>query len=388
MLKKFSNSEVPKNEKPKEEEKRNNIINERLKLFSNNTLKEQQKQQNMVNKSEQLKNQNNFNNMTNEKVEVLKKPKLINIMSEKINELRCEEKSKKEKNEKIIPKEEPKKDNVNIKDKINAFNNNNNLNNKNKPNNIEIKQKPKEEIKKPIIKEKINTKLPENEKGMQKKEETKKINNININNKPTNLNYNNKPDEKSKQIEAKKSNVVSERLKMTTAGNNAPKKQDKVQFKLNNEQNIIKQDNSNINKNNNKAQNHIKDIPKEENKRINPILEKNKQKKEEMVKPKENSNGGVGLGFAEKMKKMNELFKNQGNQSRRGKSVMVKGTKFGFGKESSGWNNNGSNNLGIISEEPDKMKPGYDPASNLQQTLDGVVINKRKRKMTRAVFKG
>ena len=175
---------------------------------------------------------------------------------------------------------------------------------------------------------------------------------------------------------------------MTTAGKNAPKKQDKVQFKLNNEQSIIKQDNSNINKNNNKAQNHIKDIPKEENKRMNPILEKNKQKKEEMVKPKENSNNKVSLGFAEKMKKMNELFKNQGNQSRRGKSVMVKGTKFGFGKESSGWNNNGSNNLGIISEEPDKMKPGYDPASNLQQTLDGVVINKRKRKMTRAVFKG
>ena len=120
-------------------------------------------------------------------------------------------------------------------------------------------------------------------------------------------------------------------------------------------------------------------------------MEKNKIKKEEPVNPS-TSNNKFGLSFAEKMKQMNNLFKNQGMQGgqRRGRSVMIPSSKLGFGKNNNnaGWKDRGSNNLGIISEEPDKMKPGYDPASNLQKTLDGVVVDKRKRKMTRAVFKG
>ena len=46
-------------------------------------------------------------------------------------------------------------------------------------------------------------------------------------------------------------------------------------------------------------------------------------------------------------------------------------------------NPSSSNNLGIINEEPDKMKEGYDPAANLQQTLEHVVIQKNKKKKKR-----
>ncbi len=47
-----------------------------------------------------------------------------------------------------------------------------------------------------------------------------------------------------------------------------------------------------------------------------------------------------------------------------------------------------SGNLGIISEEPDKMKPGYDPAANLEKTLDSIVVKKdKKKKKKKPTFK-
>ena len=49
---------------------------------------------------------------------------------------------------------------------------------------------------------------------------------------------------------------------------------------------------------------------------------------------------------------------------------------------------NESSNLGIIMEEPDKTKEGYDPSSNLQQTLDSVVIKKNKKKKKLPSFDG
>ena len=54
-------------------------------------------------------------------------------------------------------------------------------------------------------------------------------------------------------------------------------------------------------------------------------------------------------------------------------------------KESGSWKNTNSNNLGIINEEPDKMKAGYDPSANLEKTLDKVVVvqkNKKKEEET------
>ena len=96
--------------------------------------------------------------------------------------------------------------------------------------------------------------------------------------------------------------------------------------------------------------------------------------------------GKFGGDFASKLNKMNEMFKNQGKDGpiKHRKTVVNSGGQFGFGSPSSGpINNSGSQNLGIINEEPDKMKAGYDPASNLQKTLDSVVVvqkNKKKKK--------
>ena len=67
---------------------------------------------------------------------------------------------------------------------------------------------------------------------------------------------------------------------------------------------------------------------------------------------------------------------------------MVSSSRLGFGRERGNWKDAGANNLGIINEEPDKMKPGYDPAANLQKKLDVIVVDKRKRKKTIASFKG
>ena len=105
--------------------------------------------------------------------------------------------------------------------------------------------------------------------------------------------------------------------------------------------------------------------------------EQNKKETQDKIK-----NNKLGLGFSEKLRKMNELFKNQGRSGeRRGHSVMVPSSKLGIGKGHKNLGNNDSHNLGIIYEE-------YDPSTNLQQKLDGIVVNKRKRKKTFAAFKG
>ena len=73
-------------------------------------------------------------------------------------------------------------------------------------------------------------------------------------------------------------------------------------------------------------------------------------------------------------------------------SVTNKHGKFDINKEnkdSSGeLKKNESSNLGIIMEEPDKTKEGYDPSSNLKQTLDSVVIKKNKKKKKPPTFDG
>ena len=240
------------------------------------------------------------------------------------------------------------------------------------------------------------------EKDKEKKavEEPKKINNLTTN-KFTNLNINKKeekPKEKEKEDLPKKSNLISERLKMMQGGNSDSKKQDKPQIKPNeSNNNKTKED---ISKNNIKpfgAFNNLKKTEKEplkkEPKRISNFQDKiNKTnnigtiKKEDSAKPN-NAFNRLGSGFADRLKQMNVLFKNQGKDpdKRRGHSVMVT-SKMGIDRGN--WRNAGSNNLGIIHEEPDKMKPGYDPSANLQKRLDAIVVTKNKRKKTIAAFKG
>ncbi len=216
------------------------------------------------------------------------------------------------------------------------------------------------------------------------------------------MNLNNKNEEKQKEEEThKRVNPVSERLKQMqneNNKNNIAKKQEKVHVKFN-EPNKKEMDDNSKNIRNIVGINNIKkedkDLPKVEPKKINPFFEKNNKinnlntiKKEEKLKPLA-ANNKFGFGFADKLKHMNELFKNQGKDSqRRGHSVMAPSSRLGFGNSRHNWKDAGSNNLGIINEEPDRMKPGYSPTANLQKKLDKIVVDKRKRKKTIAAFKG
>ena len=100
--------------------------------------------------------------------------------------------------------------------------------------------------------------------------------------------------------------------------------------------------------------------------------------------------------FGSKLNQMNEMFKNKGFE-RNGPgghrpSMMIgmpETFKFGKGGPSTGGSGGGGKTTGIITEEPDKMKPGYDPAANLQKTLDSVVVVKKdKKKKKKPNFKG
>ena len=334
------------------------------------------------------KNINNNSNIVKEEKAILKGPKQLNIIPENKKIVKETDLKKEDKPERIKKTEEQKKTNINTNNK------NNNINDI-KINKVEEKEKSekkqKEDIKKKNNEDKININKKnsiniEKEKENKNFEEPKKVNNI-ITNKQNNMNS--KKEEKPKENEPRKSNIVLERLKMINASNNnnpPPKRQEKVKFKLPNEQKP-KEENSKPNKNIS-AQNNIKPSTKEEPKRINKFLEKNNIVKEEPIKSSALKNKFTS-GFADKLKQMNDFFKNQSQPGgqKRGKSVMVKSTKLGFGPKND-WKDSGNNNLDIIREEPDKMKPGYDPAANLEKTLNDVVVNKRKRKMTRAVFKG
>ena len=97
--------------------------------------------------------------------------------------------------------------------------------------------------------------------------------------------------------------------------------------------------------------------------------------------------------FGSKISQLNEMFKKQGLGQRTAgghrPSMMIgmpQSFRFGKGMQMSG----GSKASEIIREEPDKMKAGYDPAANLQKTLDSVVVIKKnkKKKKKPVAFKG
>ena len=133
---------------------------------------------------------------------------------------------------------------------------------------------------------------------------------------------------------------------------------------------------------------------KEEPKKINPFIEKNnkmnippkKDGKEQTNLSKKSIEQNMFKGnFSEKLKQMNAMFQKQskGGGPRHRFTVSGPSTNMGnIGKSSN------SGNLGIISEEPDKMKPGYDPAANLEKTLDSIVVKKdKKKKKKKPTFK-
>ena len=89
------------------------------------------------------------------------------------------------------------------------------------------------------------------------------------------------------------------------------------------------------------------------------------------------------------------MFKNKGVAGAGAKrpSMMIgmpQTFKFGKGESAGQGGSRAGGNKDIIVEEPDKMKAGYDPAANLQKTLDSVVVVKKdkKKKKKPPTFKG
>ena len=207
----------------------------------------------------------------------------------------------------------------------------------------------------------------------------------NKNEKNKNKEKKNKKNKKDKKIKPNDElkNKFAERLKMMQGGNIAKKDKKEEPKKINiNEK--LKQFGAN-------EQPKKEEKVKEKEKPKNPFLEKiNKLNSHEVAKKEDTSKkpGKLNLGgsFTSKLNQMNELFKKQaeGGGLKLRTSAMIPSLKMGFGQPApENIKSSASSNLGIINEEPDKMKPGYDPSSNLQQTLDSVVVvqkNKKKKK--------
>ena len=107
-----------------------------------------------------------------------------------------------------------------------------------------------------------------------------------------------------------------------------------------------------------------------------PHLNRSMEKRRKVtVNPK---SSGMQNSFANKL---NDMFKNSKvppGAKRPSFLVGMPQRKGGIGTFSGG--GGGGNNLGIIKEEPDKMKSGYDPAASLTQTLDSVIVVKKDKK--------
>ena len=241
-------------------------------------------------------------------------------------------------------------------------------------------------------------KKEEKEKEPVKKEEKKpKTNAIQEKLKMMMANNQNKPGEvhkptdkdapKKKPNEGAK-NAFAERIKNMEAANNTKKQEKKEEPKKINKNFLDK-----LNKIQSGEQPKKEEKPQEKPKLKNPFLEKlnhpNSQELNANTKknepPKSNVMKKFEAGFASKLAQMNDLFKKQGADGMKHRlSAVAPKPKFGLNKPATTTTNpSSSNNLGIINEEPDKMKEGYDPAANLQQTLEHVVIQKNKKKKKR-----
>ena len=121
----------------------------------------------------------------------------------------------------------------------------------------------------------------------------------------------------------------------------------------------------------------------------NPISSGIQKKTETSSKP-----SPAAGSFGSKLSQMNEMFKNKGLErngpgGQRPSMMMGMPQSSKFGKGGGAGNSSGGGTSGIINEEPDKMRPGYDPAANLEKTLDAVVVVKKdKKKKKKPAFKG
>ena len=261
--------------------------------------------------------------------------------------------------------------------------------------------------------EKKDEKNKDKDKDSAKKEEKKpKANPIQERIKMMMLNNTKKPEETKKPAEKRKTfeaskNAMAERIKNMEASNNDKKQEKKEEpKKLNNNNflNKLKQFQPGEQKKEEKPKEKPPEKPKEkppekpnENSEEKPkekptfrnaIMERlNKRNSQDTGKknepPKNNILNKFGGAFALKLAQMNGIMNPGQGPSKHRFSAMIPSSKMGLDKKpsTSTQDNNNSNNLGIINEEPDKLKEGYDPAENLQKTLDNVVIQKKKKKM-------
>ena len=239
-------------------------------------------------------------------------------------------------------------------------------------------EKPKEEIKKTntnSIADKIK-----NMTGEKPKEEIKKTNTNSIADKIKNM----KSCEIPKKEEPKKTSNIADRIKNLNS-TEIPKKEEPK--KTNNFADRIKNMEG---KSATKQENQKPAIPKRGSVfNPNPMAFKQEKKAETTT-----NTGNQPMSFGNKLNKLNEMFKNKGFGPKppgghRPSMILGMPQNFKFGKQMPG-SSIESKKTEIIMEEPDKMKPGYDPSANLQKTLDSVVIVKKdkKKKKKPGAFKG
>ena len=188
---------------------------------------------------------------------------------------------------------------------------------------------------------------------------------------------NTKKDEKKEP--PKKLNSLNDRIK---AFNEQPKKEEKKEEKDKDKEKEKDKETDEKSKGNNKVLDRLKKA------RTSQVVQNSDTLKKI---PNKIDTSKFGGDFASKLSQMNEMFKNQGADPalRHRYSLVPKHGKYNINKEPSGeLKNKESSNLGIITEEPDKSKEGYDPSTNLQKTLDAVVVKKNKKKKKPPTFSG
>ena len=292
---------------------------------------------------------------------------------------------------------EPKKTNS-IADRIKNLTHKNEEKDKSEPNKKE--ENTKEKATKPktnLVQERLKMMMAQNDQSkkdrkvsepIQKKEEKpkediRKKSNIEEKIKKLSETTNNQEKKPSEQDNNKKDEnfkaKFAERIKQMQSGNiNIKEEKKEAPKKLNIEEKMKQLGEHDQPKKEEKKEEEKKE--EEKPKKINPFLEFDKQNSAPTIPKSSTSKRNTNILNSSKFggnfaSRMNEMFKKRGTEGNLSHTkTFSKGGPSGIKEET------GSQNLDIISEEPDKMKPGYDPSVNLQQKLDSVVVQKNKKK--------
>jgi hypothetical protein len=206
-----------------------------------------------------------------------------------------------------------------------------------------------------------------------------------------------KKEEKDIQKEDKKPNSIADRIKNMTSGEIPKKEEKKEDKKPTSFADRIK--NMSGGTNNSSSIKNKPEQPKPPAAKRGSAVESNINKFSGVKKNETSTKPQPANSFGSKLSQLNEMFKKQGigqkgTGGHRPSMIMMgmpQNFRFGKGMPMPGSSSGGGSKASeIIKEEPDKMKAGYDPAANLQKTLDSVVVVKKdkKKKKKPAAFKG